>query len=73
MNIMLIRSQMPALLHAPPAGQHRVCHRQRQRERALGATRTSSVDGEGITGSCPGGTLNANIAMRVRLVRLESP
>jgi len=73
MNIMLIRSPMPALLVAPPAGQHRVCHRWRQRDHARGAARTSFTDAQDVITSCPGSTLNTNIGMRVRLARPQSP
>ena len=73
MNTMLIRSQMPALLVAPPAGQHHVCHRWIHSERVRGTARTPCTYAEGVTGCSPGGRLNTDIGMRVQRDRPKSP
>jgi hypothetical protein len=73
MNNMLIRSQMPALLVAPPAGQHRVCHRWMRSERARGTSQRTSTYAEVVTSCRPGARLNTGVGMRVRRDRPKSP
>jgi hypothetical protein len=74
MNIMLIRSPMPALRVAPPAlGQHRVCHRWMRSERARSTSRTTCTYAEDFTSCCLGSSLNTGIGMRVRRDRPKSP
>jgi hypothetical protein len=73
MNTMLIRSLMPSLPVQPPAGQHRVYDRWRQRERARDTARTTFTNAEDVTGRCVGGALNTDIGTRVRPPRPKSP
>jgi hypothetical protein len=73
MNIMLIRSQVPALLVAPPAGQQRVCHCCGYSQRARGTFRRTTIDAEVLTSCCPSGRLSTGIDMRVRQDRPQSP
>jgi hypothetical protein len=65
MNIMLIRGSVPTLLDPPPTGQHRDCHRWRQRKRASGTTQTTFAGRQDLTDSCPVCTLNTDIGMHV--------
>jgi hypothetical protein len=73
MNIMFIRSPMPALLVQLPAGHHRAYDRWRRRDRARRAHRTSFTDGECVTGSRAGRTSNSDLGLRLRLATLKSP
>ena len=73
MNIMLIRSLMPTLRVALPAGRLRVCHRWMHGDRARGTSRTPCTNAEDVTSCCPGGRSNTGIRMRVRRDRLKSP
>jgi hypothetical protein len=73
MNLMLIRRQVPALRAAPPAGQHRVCHRWMHSDQVRGTSRTTCTYAEDVTSCCPGGSLNTDIGMRVRRDRPKSP
>jgi hypothetical protein len=73
MNHMLIRSQMPAPFVAPPAGQHRVCHRRMHSERLRGISRTTCTNAASIAGFSPDVGLTAGIGMHARLDQLQSP
>jgi hypothetical protein len=73
MNIVPIRSQMPALLGAQPAGQQRVCHRWMHNKRARGSCRRASTYAEVHIGRCPNGKLNTDIGSHAPRDRPKSP
>jgi hypothetical protein len=73
MNIMLIRSQMPALLGAQPAGQHRVCHPWMHGNRVRGTSRATCIHTEDLSSCCHGGSLSNGVGIRARRERPQSP
>jgi hypothetical protein len=73
MNIVPIRSQMPALLGAQPAGQQRVRHRRMHNKHARGSCRRTSTDAEVHISRCPSGKLNATIGRHAPRDRPKSP
>jgi hypothetical protein len=73
MNVTPIRRPRPALLFAPPAGQHRVCRRWMRSERARDTSQRTSTYAEVVTSYRPGARLNTGVGMRVRRDRPQSP
>jgi hypothetical protein len=73
MNIVHIRSQMPAMLGAQPAGQQRVCHRWMHNRRARGSCRRTRTYAEVHISRCPNGKLNTGIDRHAPRDRPKSP
>ena len=73
MNVMLIRSPVPALLHQPLVGQDRAHRRCNYRNRARAVPRTSRPDDEAATTGCLSKALITDFGVRVRPGQLKSP